>query len=254
MTQSPSQLQFIETKVKQANNHLPEGVVPTVHGVGYNSGVATCSNGKVLKSYTVWKSMLNRCYSVKALERDLAYLYKTVYPLWLDYANFKSWYGALAAQFSMTGYPVEDLAIDSDLILFVNGDDDHPIYQYNYSPATVLLLPKGVNSQLATINGHNNRPSPELLTGICRNGNGYRFFTHKDDGKRTSSRTFATQETAHEALCRQKANRIDGALRPFYEATKHIQPNLKYLFSYFTRWENIKKANYLHRMVATAYA
>ncbi|MGR4990821.1 hypothetical protein ACPV3U_14705 [Vibrio rotiferianus] len=250
-TLSAAQREFIEVKIRQANSHLPESMVPTVHGVGYNSGVVTCSNGKVLKSYTVWKSMLERCYSVKSLECHPTYLSKTVCPQWFDYAAFKSWYGNLAGKLASTDYPIESLAIDSDLILFVNGDDDYDRYQHGYSPHTVLMLPKGINSQLATVNGYSNRPNPDLLTGISRNGKGYRFKIYNSDGKQVLSLTYATQEGAHEALCKQKAQRIEDALKPFYIAMGDIQPHLKYVFSYFTKWENIRNANYIHRMLVT---
>ncbi|MGR5549004.1 hypothetical protein [Vibrio sp. DNB22_12_1] len=244
-----SQLDFLATKIEQANNHLPEGVVPTVSGVGYLDGAVTTSQGKFLKSYQLWASMLKRCYSVKSLEQRPTYLYKTVCPSWYNYANFKSWYGGLAGKLALTNYPLETLAIDSDLIPFVNYDEDR--YQHDYSRHTVLMLPKGINSQLATVNGKSNRPNLDLLTGIYRSGKGYQFSTYKSDGQRTKSRTYRSQEEAHKALCKQKAARLEATMRPFFENTSHIQPNLKYVFSYFTKWRNIQKANVLHRMVTT---
>ena len=64
-----------------------------VCGVGVNDydGPVT-ENGKPIKAYDTWHSMLRRCYCIKALGRNPTYIGCSVCEEWLSFSNFKTWY------------------------------------------------------------------------------------------------------------------------------------------------------------------
>ena len=50
------------------------------------------SNGVMLSSYAKWKSMLQRCYSEKYVDRRKCYVDCSVCEEWLRFSNFKRWF------------------------------------------------------------------------------------------------------------------------------------------------------------------
>lgn len=68
-------------------------LTPSVYGVGIVGNEKTKDeNGKDLKSYKSWKSMLTRCYSAKLHEKKPTYIGCRVSDEWLHYPNFKKWF------------------------------------------------------------------------------------------------------------------------------------------------------------------
>ena len=110
----------------------------SVCGIGYfGVGKYKCRvNNKKTPEYTVWQSMLKRCYDEKFQERCPTYKSVTVYNEWLNFQNFSKWYE--------DNYPK---------IEGVNFDLDKDLLQLNvenkiYSPKTCIFLPQNVNKFL----------------------------------------------------------------------------------------------------------
>jgi hypothetical protein len=103
-------------------------------------------DGKVIKSYSVWSSMLNRCYSEYTQNRNTTYIGCTVCDEWLSFSKFKEWFD------SNYPYNIEQqgvkLELDKDLIT-----DNCKMY----SPDNCIFLPKKVNIFIA--NGRRNNVS-----------------------------------------------------------------------------------------------
>ena len=49
-------------------------------------------NGKIIKSYDVWHSMIERCYSKKSHKKRPTYIGCKVHKEWLYFSNFKKWF------------------------------------------------------------------------------------------------------------------------------------------------------------------
>lgn len=108
-----------------------------VFGVGIND-----YNGKVrigenkIKSYQVWQSILERCYSEKCQNKNPTYIGAAICDEWLLFSNFKRWFD--------TNYP-DELARELDIRFEIDKDllsGESKIY----SPNTCIFLPKKVNS------------------------------------------------------------------------------------------------------------
>lgn len=63
-----------------------------VHGVGFKGNLPSSINGKIVKSYTAWVTLLQRCYSKIEQKRNPSYIGCTVCDEWLNYENFKKWF------------------------------------------------------------------------------------------------------------------------------------------------------------------
>ena len=112
---------------------------PSVFGVGYLGGgdYRTNINNKDTLEYTVWHSMIKRCYSNKCQEKRPTYKGITVCEKWLNFQNFAKWYE--------DNYPKihnVKFSLDKDLLQEV-------IENKIYSPTTCIFLPHNVNSFLA---------------------------------------------------------------------------------------------------------
>ena len=104
------------------------------HGIKGNA-ITQGANGKRLKSYYVWKSMLQRCYSIKVHTRRPTYIGCTVCEEWKDFGTFQTWFDA--------NYR-EGFALDKDILVLGNKV---------YSPATCVLVPQEINSLLTDSGG-----------------------------------------------------------------------------------------------------
>lgn len=103
----------------------------SIIGVGYIGETSTSYNKKIKKSYTVWKHMIERCYSIVE-NKDLTYRDCIVDLDWHCYANFEKWY-------KENYYEVieEEVQLDKD-ILFKNNKI--------YSPETCVFVPQRINN------------------------------------------------------------------------------------------------------------
>ena len=85
-------------------------------------------NGVDLKSYSVWRGMLKRCYCDSYKETFPTYEGCSVCDEWLDYKNFKAWHGK--------NY-VDEYHLDKDITKRNNK---------TYSPSTCAYVPLEINA------------------------------------------------------------------------------------------------------------
>ena len=108
-----------------------------VYGVGINDAtyvVAGRQNGKqvLCPIYSMWKSMLHRCYGSKKLNYNKAYIGCSVAPEWVSFSGFRKW-----VLEQPSDWQHEDYELDKDLLVEGNRV---------YGPETCLLVPKVVNN------------------------------------------------------------------------------------------------------------
>ena len=102
-----------------------------VYGKGVNDlNKPAYINGKQLKFYVIWVSMLRRCYSEKSLSRHRTYRGCTVCDEWLLLSNFKKWYDI--------NYR-DGMEMDKDIL--VKGNKI-------YSPEACRFVPQYINNLL----------------------------------------------------------------------------------------------------------
>lgn len=106
---------------------------PSVCGVGFVGLGPHLVNisGVLTKEYTIWHSMLVRCYDEKSLKIRPSYLDKTVCEKWFNFQNFAGWCK------SQAGFDQEGWHLDKDGIVKNNKI---------YSPETCCFVPKELNS------------------------------------------------------------------------------------------------------------
>lgn len=109
----------------------------TMYGVGYNSGGRHPSHkdGRISKEYSVWVSMMRRCYSDRDRAMFPTYADCTVATEWHDFQVFAEWY----VNHDFYGL---DYCLDKDLL--VSGNKV-------YSADTCSLVPHEINSILLNV-------------------------------------------------------------------------------------------------------
>ena len=107
---------------------------PRIYNVAYlGEGIYKAyENNKATKCYSVWKSMLERCYNSKYKENKPTYKECKVCDEWLNYQNFAKW-------FEGNYYTIENekIALDKDILVKNNKI---------YSPDTCIFVPVRINS------------------------------------------------------------------------------------------------------------
>ncbi len=86
-------------KVITCSSNLKKGVVkdrlyPNVKGIGYvgEGNHRPSMNGRDSKQYTIWASMIARCYCSKAQKRNPTYIGVAVCDEWHNFQNFAEWF------------------------------------------------------------------------------------------------------------------------------------------------------------------
>ena len=103
-----------------------------MYGVGITGLEPSRDENGELNSYTCWKDMLKRCYSVKWQEKNQTYKGCSVCDDWLYYPNFKNWY-------DKSYYEVENKTSQLDKDVLTKGNKI-------YSPETCIFVPKFINT------------------------------------------------------------------------------------------------------------
>ena len=124
--------------VKTTYQHFKNGNVkshftPSVYGVGIiGNEKSKDENGETIKSYSVWQSMLCRCYSGEYQKNHPTYKDCYVCEEWHNYSNFKKWYDD--NYYKIEG---ERMALDKDILIKGNKI---------YSPQTCVFVPRLINN------------------------------------------------------------------------------------------------------------
>ena len=123
----------------------------------------TRNGNKMVKSYSVWRSMLQRCYNNTNLKYRPSYNNCYVCEEWHEYSNFKIWFDK--------NY-IDGYELDKD-ILFNNNKE--------YSPNKCKFVPSRINSLLI-------KPSNDskLPRGICYHKENKKYVVNLSIGEGTS--------------------------------------------------------------------
>jgi len=115
---------------------LKDRLVRTVCGVGFigDGDKATQNRGVKLKEYSVWKGMIERCYSGALRGNYPTYEGCKVCDDWHNYQNFANWYSE--------NYPKcgGDYELDKDLSSYGSSGKI-------YSPETCIFVTRAINSE-----------------------------------------------------------------------------------------------------------
>lgn len=129
-----------KSEVHTTYDNFKRGIVknpylPTVFGVGIiGTRYPVSVNCIHTKEYTVWKSLLKRCYDSKTKERQPAYRTVSICDEWLFFENFCDW---LHSQSNFDKWlNGSRWALDKDILVKRNKV---------YSPDTCCLIPQNVN-------------------------------------------------------------------------------------------------------------
>lgn len=169
-----------------------------VCGVGINDKTRPSRiNGKCIKEYTLWSSMLNRCYDPKKHARSPTYVGCSVSDNFKNYSYFYDWCHA------QIGFGMDNWELDKDILI-----DNNKIYSEDFC----VFVPKDINSFFNDC-GAAIGELP-LGTGFDKRTGKYRARCCMSSGKRKFLGRFTTPEAAHavykqfkEALCKEIANK-----------------------------------------------
>ena len=125
---------------------------PSVYNVGYLGETKIVDeNGKGLKSYDCWHSMLQRCYDENFHFKYPTYKGCVVCEEWKCYKNFKEWH-------DNNYYKLNNQKMHLDKDILIKGNKI-------YSPKTCIFVPQTINSLFIK----NNSVRGELPIGVSRN-------------------------------------------------------------------------------------
>ncbi|MBR4085722.1 MAG: hypothetical protein IKK33_15715 [Lachnospiraceae bacterium] len=161
---------------------------PVMYGVGYHG---LLYKNSYCESYQRWHYMMNRCYSKAIHELQPEYEGCTVCEEWKNYSNFKLWYDEHVQVWKALD---ENFEIDKDILIKGNKI---------YSPETVCLVPKLINSLFT--NGKKSRGDYPLGVYFDKDKNKYRACM-SFMGDRIKLGTF---DTVEEAFARYKVYKED---------------------------------------------
>lgn len=166
--------------VKTTYSHFKDGFVkshftPSVFGVGIIGNEKTKDeNGQTIKSYSVWKNMLRRCYYEKEQKTHPTYKGCCVCEEWLNYSNFKEW-------FEDNYYEIDGERMDLDKDILVKGNKI-------YSPETCMFVPQNINKLFTK----SNKIRGKYPIGVYFNKNANKF--------KAQCRIFYNGKTQQESL------------------------------------------------------
>ncbi len=171
--------------------------LPSVCGVGilgtkYPSKV----NGRNIKEYDLWYSMLRRCYSDNSKKKRPTYEGCEVSDKFKSYEYFYEWCH------SQIGFGVEGRHLDKDLL--VKGNKV-------YSEDSCVFLPSEINMALVK----HTASRGEYLIGVswCKKANAFKASVNKNKGKqehlgyfKTEIEAFKAYKEAKESFIKEQAN------------------------------------------------
>ena len=186
-----------------------------VYGIGVNDAYfSTGSSNKREPSYTLWKSILARCYG-KLHKKQITYLGCSVCNEWLVYSNFKKWFDDPA-----NGYR-KGYHIDKDILIRGNKV---------YSPETCCFVPPEINTLIVK----HDATRGDLPIGVSRNKNnlhGYRAII-RIYGKYTIIGYYSTPLEAFSAYKYAKEAHIQEMATRYYNDGKITEMVYKALMNY----------------------
>jgi len=164
-----------------------------IHGIGVNDAPYMTQpkiNGKTAfcTFYTIWRSMIQRCYSEKCLVKHPAYIGCTVIEEWHSFMKFRRW---------MKSQDWKGKELDKDILIIGNKI---------YSPETCIF----VSSQINTLLIYNQENKGGYPAGVSLSDRGKKKFQAECqiNGKKKYLGRFETIEEASEVYKAAKSNEI----------------------------------------------
>ena len=159
------------------------------YGVGYlGEGVYLATkNRKHTKVYITWKSMLERCYNEKYLEKQPSYKDCEVCEEWLNFQNFAKWY-------EDNYYEIEGEKMHLDKDILTKGNKI-------YSPETCIFVPQTINNLLTKSDENRGKLPIGVREYNCLTGN------YRSGVKFKNKPTFETFYDEHNAYLWYKLNK-----------------------------------------------
>lgn len=181
-----------------------------VWGIGINDRTyPTEVGGVIVKSYDVWKSMLERCGSKALQAARPTYVGCSVSEQFRHYKTFKEWYDLQVCA------NVEGFALDKDLL--VKGNK-------LYSADTCVLLPKAINLLFIKRNASRG----QLPIGVSKKGNRFQAKINKEGKQQylglydTPELAFAAYKEAKEAHIKEMADKYKDVIDPRAYAAMYL--------------------------------
>ena len=160
-----------------------------VQGVGINDRTYPAKiGGKHTKEYTMWKAMLERCYSEKVHVKQPTYIACTVSDNFKNYTYFHDWVHKQIG-FDLLGY-----VLDKDIL-----NRDNKVY----SETQCVLVPRAINNILTSRKARRG----EYPIGVCKHGNNY-IALCRIEGKQISLGVYDTPLLAFNAYKSVKEGHI----------------------------------------------
>lgn len=188
-----------KTKVKLGN--LTQGTVkdrslPSVFGVGVIGEKPKETNERRKKAYSIWRKMIERCYSPKSLYKNPTYSDCTVSDYFKNFANFYEWCE------TQVGFSVAGFALDKDILIKGNKV---------YSENTCCFVPAQINNLI--VKADKLRGGLPVGVYYSKDDNKYRAEVSLDGkgkhlgGFDTPEDAFRTYKVVKEAHINEMANR-----------------------------------------------
>ena len=176
----------ITTSAHISTGRIKDRLAPTVHGVGViGSKYPSKVNGIPVKEYSLWATMLQRCYDSKEHNRHPTYKDCTVSENFKSYEYFYEWCQ------EQVGFGNDGWQLDKDLL--VKGNKV-------YSEDTCVFLPNEINSAILNCKGSRG----ELPIGVSLyKQDRYKAMGHLN-GKNVFLGIYSTPELAFKAYKEKK--------------------------------------------------
>lgn len=180
-------------KVRTAYNNFERGHVrnpydKSVCSVGY-LGVGIYSAGignKIMDEYSVWVSMMKRCYSKKFQKRFPAYKGCTVVSEWHNFQNFGEWY-------TENYYEIDGEGTELDKDILIKGNKI-------YGPETCIFVPQKINNLFP----QKSLRRSEYYMGITFHKINEKFVANCGGEKNKKQQYLGSFDTQEEAFCAYK--------------------------------------------------
>lgn len=152
-------------------------------------------NGRLLKSYRAWQSMLGRCYSKRIQERKPTYIDCMVCEEWKYYKNFKEWFNKNYYEIGNT-----EMHLDKDILMKGNKI---------YSPETCVLVPNNINKMFVKKNANRG----ELPIGVSYNKKNKKYISQCSvfdiESNKSKNKHLGEHRTSEEAFKMYKKTKED---------------------------------------------
>lgn len=176
-----------------------------IYGVAHNDYAGSIKeNGRHIRAYRSWISMLSRCYGKSELENRPTYKGCQVCKEWLYFSNFKKWFD------DPNNWYQDGYCLDKDIL--VNGNKI-------YSPETCSFVPNEINTLLSDTNKSHRKP--DSVKGIYKTKfNTFIAGYRNGNGKRVHLGSFKTLDEAKLAYSTFKENRVKKIAQEYFDKGK----------------------------------